>query len=111
LNINQLATALDLRLFRLEGKTPVTDALAACGGGFITARQAAFVHTCTTDNFADHDLSQPNAQHTGQELIPENNAPWPYKPTESELEYQDPPIPADLNFDYMTIEEILDNIS
>src|SRR6266852_4178269 len=74
--INQLATALDLRLSRLEGKTPATDALAARGGGFITARQAAFIHTCATDNFADHNLSQPNNQHTGEELVGMSSEPY-----------------------------------
>ena len=34
--INQLAVALDIRLSRLEGKTPATDAMAAGGRGFIT---------------------------------------------------------------------------
>jgi hypothetical protein len=111
--IDQLATALDLRLSRLEGKTPATDALAASGGGFITARQAAFIDTCATDNFADHDLSQPNAQRTRQEPVPENDEPWPYEPSEGELEYIDPPNPANLDLDFMNTEEaeILDEIS
>jgi hypothetical protein len=111
--IDQLASALDMRLSRLEGKTPATDALAARGGGFITARQAAFIHTCATDNYADHNLSQPNDQRTGEERAPELGAPWPNEPTDSELEYQDPPNPVDLGLDYMTTEEdeILDEIS
>ena len=105
--IDLLASALDLRLSRLEGKTPATDALAASGGGFMTARQAAFIHTCATDNIADHDLSQPNSHPTGQVPAPENDHPWPYEPTESELEYMDPPNPDEL----MTAEEILEDIS
>jgi hypothetical protein len=109
--IDQLATSLNLRLSRLEGKTPATDALAASGGGFITARQAAFTHTCATDNFADHDLSQPNARPTRQEHATEDDTPWPYEPTESELEYQDAPNPMDPDLDYMATEDILDDIS
>ena len=108
--IDQLAAALDLRLSRLEGKTPATDARAASGGGFITARQAAFIHTCATDNIADHDLSQPDAQRTRQEPAPENGGPWPYEPEDEDLEYIDPPDPADLDIDHMTTEEILADI-
>jgi hypothetical protein len=109
--IDQLATALDMRLSRLEGKTPATDALAASGGGFITARQAAFVHTCATDNYADHNLTQGNTQPAGQEHALEDDSPWPYEPTESELEYLDPPNPDNRDFDHMTAEERLDDIS
>jgi hypothetical protein len=108
--IDQIATALDVRLSRLEGKTPATDARAASGGGFITARQAAFIHSCATDNFADHDLSQPNAQPTRQDPVPENEAPWPYEPSESELEYLDPQEPICRDLDMMTEEEILAEI-
>jgi hypothetical protein len=104
--IDQLASALDLRLSRLEGKTPATDALAAKGGGFITARQAAIIHACAIDNIADHDLSQSNAQQHNQE----NNAPWPYEPSEDELEYMDPDDPAMLALDCMTEEQILEDI-
>ena len=105
--IDQLATALDLRLSRLEGKTPATDAMAAKGGGFITARQAALIHTCATDNIADHDLSQPNAQPVRQEHAPEMDELWPpYEPTDSELEYQDDP-----DLEPMATEEILDDIA
>ena len=104
--IDQLALALDLRLSRLEGNTPATDALAAKGGGFITARQAAIIHACDIDNVADHDLSQPNAQQHNQENI----VPWPYEPSEDELEYMDPDDPAMLALDYMTEEQILEDI-
>jgi hypothetical protein len=104
--LDQLATALDLRLSRLEGKTPATDAMAACGGGFMTARQAAFIHNCATDNVADHDMSQPT---TRQEAIPRDE-PWSYEPEDEELEYADPQNPTDFNLDLMTPEEILDDI-
>ena len=104
--IDQLASALDLRLSRLEGKTPATDALAAKGGGFITARQAAIIHACAINNITDHDLSQPNAQQHNQE----NDTPWPYEPSEDEPEYMDPDDPAMLALDCMTEEQILEDI-
>ena len=98
--IDQLATALDMRLSRLEGKTPATDALAASGGGFITARQAAFIHTCATDNFADHDLLQLNTQRAQENIIP-----WALSSAESELEYLDPPNVGNLGLNLITPDE------
>jgi hypothetical protein len=109
--IDKLAEALDLRLSRLEGKTPATDAKAASGGGFMTARQAALIHSCAIDNFADHNLSQDNNRHTEQGLTQEQQQ-WLHE-QEEELEYADPPtrIDVDLDFDLMTPNEILDEIS
>ena len=75
-----------------------------------TARQAAFIHTCATDNIADYDLSQPNAQGTRQVPVPENGGPWPYEPEDEELEYINSPDPADLDIDLMTTKEILADI-
>jgi hypothetical protein len=106
--IDQLAASLDMRLSRLEGKTPATDARAASGGGFMTARQAAFIHSCATDNIADHNLSQNNNQRTRQEPVPAETR-WAHEQEDEELEYCDPPIPIDL--DLMTPDEILEEIS
>ena len=109
--IDQLVTALDIRLSRLEGKTPATDAKAASGGGFMTARQAAFIHSCATDNFADHNLSQDNDQHAGQGLTPEEEQ-W-INEQQDKLEYADPPTHIDVELDYnlITPDKILDEIS
>jgi hypothetical protein len=109
--IDHLVSALDIRLSRLEGKTPATDARAASGGGFMTARQAAFIHSCATDNLADHNLSQDSNQHAGQGLTPEEEQ-W-INEQQDELEYADPPAHIDAEFDYnlITPDEILDEIS
>ena len=77
----------------------------------MTARQAAFIHSCATDNLADHNLSQDGNQHAGQGLTPEEEQ-W-INEQQDELEYADPPAHIDAEFDYnlITPDEILDEIS
>ena len=109
--IDHLVSALDIRLSRLEGKMPATDAKAASGGGFMTARQAAFIHSCATDNYVDHNLSQDITQHAGQGLTPEEEQ-W-INNQQDELEYADPPTRIDAEYDYdlITPDDILNEIS
>ena len=88
------------------------DTIAASSGGFIMAQQAAFIHTCAIDNTADHNLLQSNAQPTRQEHITENEKHWPgpYEAPKSELEYENPPNLVNVDYNYMTTKEILEDI-
>jgi len=69
----------------------------------------AFIYTCTTDNTADHNLSQDNNKHTSQESFLEYIQRF-LGQEDKELEYYDPLNPTDLQLDDMNTEEILDDI-
>jgi hypothetical protein len=56
--VDKLSAELDFRLARLECRNKQNDRAAASGGGFVSARQVAYIHECATDNASGHQLSQ-----------------------------------------------------
>ena len=106
--LDKLAADMEYRLNRIEGKTLQSDASAAAEGGFITARQAAFIQTCATDNTADHQLSQTNPHEPSRSTCPHQSVSRPNQSNrtetpetlDDELEYINPIAPRMSRDDY-----------